>query len=137
MREITVLYDLYICTKGMSPHVAILGSVHTELLAMLKKWKLNIINGIVHTGLSKILSDSYVCGKRQIFTKDFAKQWVGCAISLGSIAITKESLFGIAIAKLSVNGPLNHDIGIQFWKLICFVIYIQRCPGALRGCSYS
>ena len=42
-----------------------LGSVHTELLAMAKKWKLNIINGTIHTGLSEILS--YACGKRQIF----------------------------------------------------------------------
>ena len=58
-----------------------LGSVHTELLAialaMPKKWKLNIINGTVHTGLSKILSNSYACGKRQIFAKDFTKEWVG------------------------------------------------------------
>ena len=74
---------------------------------MPKKWKLNIINGTVHTGLSKILSDSYACGKRQIFAKDFAKEWVGYAISLASIAITKESLSGFAIAKLSVNGPLK------------------------------
>ena len=91
-----------------------LDSVHTELLAialaMPKKWKLNIINGTVHTGLSKILSNSYACGKRQIFAKDFTKEWVGYAISLVSITITKESLFGIAIAKLSVNGPLQVDI---------------------------
>ena len=52
--------------------------------------------------LSDILSNSYACGKKQIF----AKEWVGYAISLASIAIAKESLFGIAIAKLSVNGPL-------------------------------
>ena len=39
------------------------------------------------------------CGKRQIFVKDFAKEWVGYAISLASIAIAKESLFSIAIAK--------------------------------------
>ena len=39
-----------------------------------KKWKLNIINGTIHTGLSEILSDSYACGKRQIFAKDFAKE---------------------------------------------------------------
>ena len=39
-----------------------------------------------------------------IFAKDFAKEWLGYAISLASIAIAKESLFGIAIAKLSVNG---------------------------------
>ena len=88
-----------------------LGSVHTELLtialAMPKKWKLNIINGTIHTGLSKILSDSYACGKRQIFTKDFTKEWVGYVISLASIAIAKESLFGIVIAKSSVNGPLE------------------------------
>ena len=67
---------------------------------MPKKWKLNIINGTIHTGLSENLSDSYACGKRQIF----AKEWVGYPISLASIAIAKESLFGIAIAKLSVNG---------------------------------
>ena len=82
----------------------------TELLAIAltipKKWKLNIINGTIHTGLSEILSDSYACGKRQIFTKDFTKEWVGYAISLASIAIAKESLFGIAIAKLSVNAPI-------------------------------
>ena len=30
---------------------------------------------------------------------------VGYAISLASITIAKESLFGIATAKLSVNGP--------------------------------
>ena len=65
---------------------------------MPQKWKLNIINGTIHTGLSEILSYSYACGKRQIFKKDFPKE-------LGSIAITKESLFGIAFAKLSVNGP--------------------------------
>ena len=47
-----------------------------------------------------------LCGKRQIFAKDFAKEWVGYAISLVSIAIGKESLFGIAIAKGNVNGPL-------------------------------
>ena len=70
---------------------------------MPKKWKLNIINGTVHTGLSKILSNSYICGKRQIFTED----WVGYVISLASIAIAKESLLGIAIAKFSVNGPLG------------------------------
>ena len=74
---------------------------------MPQKWNLNIINGIIHTGLSKILSDSYACGKRQIFTKDFAKEWIGYAISLASIAITKKSLSGFAIAKLSVNGPLT------------------------------
>ena len=34
MCKIAVLYDLYICTGGTSPHVAILGSVHTELLAI-------------------------------------------------------------------------------------------------------
>ena len=72
--------------------------------------KLNIINGTVHTGLSKILSNSYACRKRQIFAKDFTKEWVGYAISLVSITITKESLFGIAIAKLSVNGPLQVNI---------------------------
>ena len=60
---------------------------------MPKKWKQNIINGNVHTGLSEIFSDSYACGKRQIFAKDFAKEWVGYAISLA-----KESLFGIGIA---------------------------------------
>ena len=63
---------------------------------MPKKWKLNIINDTVHTG--EILSDSYACGKRQIFAKDFAKE-------LASIAIAKESLFGFAIAKLNVNRP--------------------------------
>ena len=87
-----------------------LGSVHTELLAIVlempNKWKLNIINGTVHIGLSNILSDSYACGKRQIFAKNFAKECVGYAISLASIAIAKESFFGIAIAKLSVNEPL-------------------------------
>ena len=67
------------------------------------EWKLNIINGTIHTDLSEIFSDSYACGKRQIFPKDFAQEWLGYAISLVSIAITKESLFGIAIAKLSVN----------------------------------
>ena len=51
-----------------------------------------------------ILSDSYACGKRQILAKDFAKEWVGYAISLASIAMAKESLFGIAIAKGSVHG---------------------------------
>ena len=85
------------------------GSVHTELLtialAMPKKGKQNIINGTVHTGLSKILSDSYAYGKRQIFTKDFAKECIGYTISLVSMAIAKESLFGDAIAKRSVNGP--------------------------------
>ena len=60
---------------------------------MPKKWKLNIINGTIQTGLSEILSDSYACGK--IFAKDFAKEWVGYVISLASIAI----------AKLNVNGP--------------------------------
>ena len=70
---------------------------------MPKKMGTDIINGTVHTGLSKILSDSYACGKRQIFAKDFAKEWVGYAISLASIAIAKESLFNIAIAKGSVN----------------------------------
>ena len=65
---------------------------------MPKKWKLNIINGTVHTGLSKILRDSYACRKGQIFAKDFAKEWVGYAISLANIAIAKESLFAIAIA---------------------------------------
>ena len=70
-----------------------------------KKWKLNIINGTVHTGLSEILSDSYACGKREIFTEDFAKEWVGYADSSANIATGKESLFGIAIAKGSVNGP--------------------------------
>ena len=74
---------------------------------MAKKWKLNIINGTVHTGLSEILNNSYACGKRQIFTKDFAKEWVGYAISLVSITIAKESLLGFAIAKLSVNGTLS------------------------------
>ena len=69
---------------------------------MPNKWKLNIING-----LSKILSGSYASGKRQIFAKDFAKEWVGYAISLASIAIAKESLFSIAIAKLSVNRLLR------------------------------
>ena len=64
-----------------------------------------MINGTIHTDLSEILSDSYACGKRQIFIKDFAKEWVGYAISLAGIAITKESLFSIAIAKFSVNGP--------------------------------
>ena len=87
-----------------------LGCVHTELLAIVlampKKWKLNIINGTVHTGISKILSNSYACGKDKIFAKDFAKKRVGYAIFLVSIAISKESLFGIAIAKLSVDGPL-------------------------------
>ena len=39
------------------------------------------------------------CGKRQIFAKDFAKEWLGHAISLASITIAKESLFGIAITK--------------------------------------
>ena len=63
----------------------------------------DIINGTVHTGLSEILSNSYACGKRQIFAKDFAKDWVGYAISLASIAIAKESLFNFAIAKGSVN----------------------------------
>ena len=91
--------------------MAYLGSVHTELLAialvMPKKWKLNIINGTIHTGLSKIFSNSYACGKRQIFAKDFAKELVGYAISLVSIAIAKESLFSIAITKLSVNGLLK------------------------------
>ena len=56
---------------------------------------------------SEILSDSYACGKRQLFAKDFAKEWVWYHISLASITITKESLFGIVIAKLSVNGPLT------------------------------
>ena len=72
---------------------------------MPKKWKLNIINGTIHIGLSRILGDSYACGKRQIFAKDFTKEWVGYAISLASIVIAKESLLDIAIAKLSVNGP--------------------------------
>ena len=72
-----------------------------------KKWKLNIINGTIHTGLSEIVSDSYTCGKRQIFDKDFTKEWVVYTISLASIAIAKESLFSIAIAKLTVNGPLH------------------------------
>ena len=66
---------------------------------------MNIINGTVYTGLSEILSDSYACGKRQIFTKDFTKEWVRYPISLASITIAKESLFGIAIAKISVKGP--------------------------------
>ena len=84
-------------SPGNSPCIMILRlKVHTELLvialAMPKKWKLNIINGIVHTGLSKILSNSYASGKKQIFAKDFTKEWVGYAISLASIAIAKESL---------------------------------------------
>ena len=74
---------------------------------MPKKWKVNIINGTNHTGLSEILSDNYACGKRQIFAKDFAKEWVGYAISLASITIAKESLFSIAITKLSVKGPYD------------------------------
>ena len=65
------------------------------------------INGTIHTGLSKILSNSYAYGKRQILARDFAKEWVGYVISLASIAIAKESLFSIAIVKLSVNGPLG------------------------------
>ena len=69
---------------------------------------LNIINGTIHTGLSEILSDSYACGKRKIFAKDFAKEWVGNAISLANIVVAKESLFGIIIAKGSVNGPLAY-----------------------------
>ena len=48
------------------------------------------------------------CGKRQIFAKDFAKEWVGYANSLANIAIAKESLFGIAIAKGTVNGTLSY-----------------------------
>ena len=75
---------------------------------MPKKWKLNIINGTVHTGLSEILSDSYACAKRQIF----AKEWVGYAFSLASIAIAKESLFSVAIAKLNVNGPLVSAVAV-------------------------
>ena len=99
-----------------------------------KEWKLNIINGTVHTGLSEILSDSYACGKRQIFTKDFAEEWVGYAISLASIAITKESLFGIAITKLSVNGPLGSvhtalsDSDNEKW----FAIAIAPCERILK-----
>ena len=53
--------------------------------------------------LVKSLVISMPVENRQIFTKDFAKEWVGYAISLASIAIAKESLF--SIAKLSVNGP--------------------------------
>ena len=68
--------------------------------------------------LSEILSNSYACGKRQIFAKDFTKDWVGYPISLVSIAIAKESLFGIAIAKLSVNGPL--------------VMYSRNCVDSLN-----
>ena len=83
-----------------------LGSVHTELsaiaLAMPKKWKLNIINGIVHTGLSKILSNSYACGKRQIFAKDFTKKWVGYAISLVSIALSPRNHFSVSLSLSSV-----------------------------------
>ena len=55
--------------------------------------------------LAKSLVIAMPVEKDRFFAKRFAKEWVGYAISLVSIAITKESLFGIAIAKLSVNGP--------------------------------
>ena len=70
---------------------------------MPKKLKRNIINGTT-LALAKSLVIAMPCWKRQIFAKDFAKEWVGYANSLVNIAITKESLFGIAIAKGSVNG---------------------------------
>ena len=52
------------------------------------------MNGTIHTSFSKILSGSYACGKRHIFAKDFAKEWVGYAKAM----LAKESLFDIAIA---------------------------------------
>ena len=54
--------------------------------------------------------------EKQIFVKDFTKEWVEYAILLASIAIAKEEFFGIAIAKLSVNGPLE--------KMFCS---LQKC----------
>ena len=62
--------------------------------------------------LAKSLEIAVPFGKRQIFAKDFAKEWVGYAISLASIVITKESLFGIAIAKGSVNAPLQRNLHV-------------------------
>ena len=57
----------------------------------------------------KFLAIAVPCGKRQIFGKDFAKEWIGYAISLVSIAMAKESLFGIAISEGSVNGPFKYS----------------------------
>ena len=55
--------------------------------------------------LAKSLAIAVPCGKKQTFTKDFAKEWVGYVNSLANISITKESLFGIA--KGNVNRTLR------------------------------
>ena len=52
--------------------------------------------------LSEIIATH--AGKRQIFTKDFARNGQEYPITLASIAITKDLIFCNAIAKLSVNG---------------------------------
>ena len=62
----------------------------------------------------KFLAIAVPCGKRQIFGKDFAKEWVGYAISLASMAIAKESLLGIANSKGSVNGPLKYSQRLSY-----------------------
>ena len=142
------LKHFFHATKILCQPVKNFGSAHTELLAIAlampkKKWKLNIINGAIHTGLSKILSNSCACGKRHIFAKDFAKEWVGYAIFLASIAIAKESLFGITIAKLSVNGPLTPKTFAaprNAWLLLpksCSHIHPQKCFATPKnfGCT--
>ena len=56
-----------------------------------------------HWSLAISLAIAMPVEKRQIF----AKEWVGYAISLASIAIAKESLFGIAIAKFQCERTLT------------------------------
>ena len=92
----------------------------------------------INTGLSKILSNSYVCGKRQIFAKDFAKEWVGYAISLASTAMPKESLFGIAIAKLgSFTLSESQILLIDFFLLLNVNITLDSLWTHLEATSLS
>ena len=79
----------------------LLGSIHIELLAIALSMPKKMETEYYQWWHShcKMISDSYACRKRQIFSKE----WVGYGISLVSIAIAKELLFSIAIAKLSVN----------------------------------
>ena len=102
---------------------------------MPKKKKLNIINGTVHTGLCKMLSDSYACGKRQIFAKDFAKEWVGYAISLASITFAKESLFWYRYRRVLCERSLTDQIFFdftqffeKFGKIICLTSLPRAKP---------
>ena len=62
------------------------------------------ITSNIHTGLVESLAIAMHTGKWQIFTKGFAKEWVEYPFALVRIAITKDLIFCIAIAKLSVNG---------------------------------